>query len=74
MEELMLAGVATALTAPTPHSIPARAAQYALVPCTSCAEVSCWVLENVTMKAPSAARITTKKIAAIAAKPWVKPR
>jgi hypothetical protein len=35
----------------------------------SCAEVSCCVLEKVSMKAPMAANTVIKIIAAIAAKP-----
>jgi hypothetical protein len=49
--------------------MPARAAWYAREPCTSSAELVCWVPEIVRMNAPSAARITSRKMAVTSKKP-----
>lgn len=65
----VVAQQAVAPTLTTAHSRPARAAQYAREPWMSCAEFSCCVFEKLTMNAPKAASINTKKMAAMAAKP-----
>ena len=53
----------------TAHCTPERATQYTRVPCTSCIEVMLALVEKFTMKLPSAAMMTTRKIAVGMAKP-----